>query len=287
MEKVFKSSKLKYYKIIILIICLYFASYLYNSFIKINKISIIIPTYNRKDIIINSIQSVLNQTYKNIEVIVIDDCSSDNTDNEINKIKDNRFRYIKIRKNKGSNYCRNLGIKKATGQYISFLDSDDKMLNNKLEKQIINMKINKSNFDFCKIRIYINNNNNLNKLDIPKEKQIKNILNGNIIDELCRDNFISTQSILVEKKILEKFLFDEKLPRLQDYDLALRIIPKVKVSFTNEKLVKLFLQKDSIGNSLSKLINAITILLQKNYNISLEQKKNMINYFNSILKAQK
>ena len=98
----------------------------------------------------------MNQTYNNIEIIVIDDCSSDNTNNEIKKIKDNRIRYIKLRKNKGANYCRNLNIKKAIGEYIS-LDSDDIMHKNKLIKQLKNMKINKSNFDFCKIRININN----------------------------------------------------------------------------------------------------------------------------------
>ena len=81
------------------------------------------------------------------------------------------------------------------------------------------------------------------------------------MDELCKGNFISTQSILVKKKIIEKVLFDIRMLRLQDYDLFLRIIPKVKVSYTNENLIDLFIQKDSIGSSLIKLEKSIKLLL--------------------------
>ena len=140
------------YQIISLFICIYFIR---NKIINNNKISIIIPTYNRESLVIKSIKSVLNQTYRNFEIIIIDDCSSDNTNNKIKKIKDYRVRYMKLRKHKGANYCRNLGIKRASGEYISFLDSDDVYYFNKLEKQIQNMKINKSNFDICKINILI------------------------------------------------------------------------------------------------------------------------------------
>ena len=279
---------IKYYKIIFQIIFLNIFIFfnVNNIFRKTNKISIIIPTYNREKLIRKSIQSVLNQTYNNIEIIIIDDCSHDNTNKEVKKIRDNRIRYIKLRKNKGANYCRNLGIKKSTGEYISFLDSDDIFHKNKLERQIKNMKINKSNFDFCKIRIYIDNTN-IFKITFPNSNQEKSILNGKIFDELCKGNFISTQSILIKKNILEKYLFDEKIPRLQDYDLLLRIIPKVKISYTNKVLVDLFLQKDSIGSSLLKLENAIIIILKKNYNLNLEQNIYLLKNLNSLLENQK
>jgi glycosyltransferase involved in cell wall biosynthesis len=100
------------------------------------KISIIIPSYNREKLIIRSINSILNQTYQNIEVILIDDGSTDNTKKVISQIKDKRFRYIKLRKNKGANVARNIGIQKAIGNYIAFQDSDDFFHSDKLEKQI-------------------------------------------------------------------------------------------------------------------------------------------------------
>lgn len=134
----YKIFNIKFFIIFFLFIFIHF--YYYKRIIK-GKISIIIPTYNREKLIYRSIQSILNQTYKKIEILVIDDGSIDNTKKEIYQITDNRIRYIKLRRNKGANYARNLGIIKAFGEYISFLDSDDIYYFNKLEKQIKNMKI--------------------------------------------------------------------------------------------------------------------------------------------------
>ena len=120
------------------------------------KISVIIPTYNRETLIVDSINSVLNQTYKNIEVIIVDDGSVDNTQQEIDKIKDNRIKYIKLEKNYGAPNARNIGIKNAVGQLISFQDSDDILYPNKLEKQFHNIINKKSNLDFCKIKVIFN-----------------------------------------------------------------------------------------------------------------------------------
>ena len=93
------------------------------------KIAIIIPVYNAEEYILQCLQSVYNQTYKNIEVLIINDCSTDNTIPLINtfieKINDSRFRVINHSKNKGVSAARNTGIKTATADYLYFLDSDD------------------------------------------------------------------------------------------------------------------------------------------------------------------
>ena len=112
---------------------------------------------------------------------------------------------------------------------------------------------------------------------LPNISQEQSIIKGDIYDELTKDNFISTQSILVKKKEIEKFFFDINLPRLQDYDFFLRIIPKVKVSFTNEVLVNINIQEDSISNSIMKLQKAIKIILNKDYNINSNLRDNIIN----------
>ena len=116
-----------------------------------DKISVIIPTYNRGKSIIQSINSVLEQTYHNLEILIVDDCSTDDTEYLISKIDDPRVKYIKLKENKGASFARNIGIKIATGKYISFQDSDDIYKNNKIEKQYINLIKKNSDFDFCKI----------------------------------------------------------------------------------------------------------------------------------------
>ena len=211
-------------------------------------ISIIIPVYNRKKLIGKSLKSALNQTYKNIEIIVIDDGSKENIEEEIDKVGDKRIKYIRLSKNKGSCYARNIGVKYSVKEYITFLDSDDKLHPKKLEKQMNNIIKSKSNFDFCKLMV-----NSNKKYIIPNHSIEKEIYKGNkenILNELVsKGNFISTQSIIVKKSIIEKYLFDNELLRLQDYDLVLRMFPSLKISFTNETLINLYIQKDSITNN--------------------------------------
>ena len=241
-----------------------------------SKISIILPTYNREKIIGESIKSCLNQTYKDIEIIVVDDCSTDNTKEEIEKIKDMRIKYIKLPTHKGACYARNVGIKNAIGNYISFIDSDDIFLPTKLEKQLNNLIKNNSDFDFCRVEFF---NEGEFLILVPNENQTKEIKDGNIYNEiLTNGNFISTQAILVKKSYIEKYLFDENMPRLQDYELLIRMLPEVKVSYTNETLAYSYIQRDSIYNSRYKIIRACHILLNKNYSLNIEQKRNFTKY---------
>ena len=251
--------KIKLYKLFILSLFP-----LFNLILKIiffqEKISIIIPTYNREKLILNTLKSCLNQTYNNIEILIIDDCSTDNTKSIINIIRDDRIKYVSLKKNNGASYARNVGIHLSKGKYIAFQDSDDVFHKDKLKKQINNLRKYNSDLDFCKISVIINDDK---KYYIPKKKTEKSILNGNLYDELLTNgNFISTQSILVKKSYIKKYLFDTKLPRLQDYDLILRMIPNIKVSYTNEILVDLYLQNDSITNSPIKLLKSINILFE-------------------------
>lgn len=259
-----------YIKIIILFILIsqiIFVLFLNRSII----ISIIIPTFNREKFIVKSVESVLNQTFNNIEIIIIDDCSNDNTQKVIKKIKDKRIKYIKLNQKKGASYARNIGIILAKGEFISFQDSDDIYHFDKLEKQLKNLYKSNSDFDFCKICVHYNKT--FQNIYPKTEINIENLYNILV----SKGNFISTQSILVKKKCLLKNLFDISLPRLQDYDLVLRLIPNLKVSFTNETLVELYRQNDSISLFKSKLDNSISRLLSKNYNFNLSQNKQFHN----------
>ena len=99
-------------------------------------VSIIMPSYNTEQYIAETIQSVINQTYQNWELIIVDDCSTDNTDTVVGKIKDSRIRYLKNEKNSGAAVSRNKALREANGRWVAFLDSDDLWKPEKLEKQI-------------------------------------------------------------------------------------------------------------------------------------------------------
>lgn len=109
-------------------------------------VSIIMPSWNTAQFISESIQSVLNQTYKNWELIIVDDCSTDNTDDVVKKFDDERIKYFKNEKNSGAALTRNRAIRESNGEWIAFLDSDDLWLPEKLEKQVAFME--KYNYKF-------------------------------------------------------------------------------------------------------------------------------------------
>lgn len=268
------------YKLIIVFIIFVIFLYSSNLIKKMNnKISVIIPTYNRAKLLIKSLSSVLNQTYNNIELIIVDDGSTDDTKKIIDKINDNRIKYIKLRNNKGPGYARNLGIKYSKGNYIAFQDSDDIFHKDKLEKQINNLKRMNSDLDFCKICIHFSDSF---KVFIPTIEQEIKIFKNEILNQLLYGNFISTQSILVKKNIIRNYLFDCQLSRLLDYDLILRMASKIKFSYTQEYLVDLIRQSDSIGVSSIKLLKAKQLLSNKNYNFNLDEKKIFVKTLNMI-----
>lgn len=191
-------------------------------------ISVVIPTYNRKMFLLKAIESVIRQTYKNIEIIIIDNGSSDGTYEVVKKIDDNRVKYY-FMENLGANSARNLGIKKSKGEYIAFLDDDDEWIDSKLEKQI--QKIGEDNniglvYTGKKIR-YLQYN--LEYESIPKLNK-QNIYLGNFVG--------TTSSVLVKKKLLKSLGgFDICLPALQDYELWIRLSKITKFSCVEEPLV--------------------------------------------------
>ncbi len=225
------------------------------------KVSVILPTYNRAYIIEKAIQSVLNQTYQDFEIIVIDDGSIDNTEEIIKELqeKDNRIRYLRLNINKGASHARNEGIKIAQGEYITFQDSDAEWVIDKLEKQMKVIETSSEN-----IVIYCG----FWRIDGDEKTYIPdiNISNreGNIHKELLKGNFVDTPSILLPKKNLEKVgMFDEKLPALEDWDLAIRLSKYYEFKLIDETLYISYVLSDSISANYEALIIAMQIILAK------------------------
>lgn len=218
-------------------------------------VSVIMPTYNRAKTIERAINSILKQTYKNLELIIIDDCSNDNTIDIINSIKDSRIRMIKLNENKGANYARNCGLNLAKGEYITFQDSDDESILNRIEKLLSFCKYNKCDVSFCNVRTVEEKG-----YSILIKKQIKR---NELLNKLLWGNFISLEAIIGNRKVFELEKFDEKLPRFQDWDLMIRIVQRYKVEHLNESLVDVFVQNDSITKNNKKGIIALQMILKK------------------------
>ena len=146
-------------------------------------VTIITPTYNAEKYIVDTINSVMNQTYQYWEMIIVDDCSTDNTTNLIKEAKklDSRVKLIQLDENKGAAYARNTGIKRAKGRYIAFLDSDDLWLGNKLENQVSFMQEKDIAFSFSSYYIVNNSNQILKKVCVPQEITYKELLKNTII----------------------------------------------------------------------------------------------------------
>ena len=121
------------------------------------------PSYNTGDYIKETIESVLSQTYSNWELIIVDDCSADNTDDVVAEFSDSRIRYIKNEKNSGAAESRNRAIRESKGKWIAFLDSDDLWMPEKLEKQICFMEEKGYHFSYTKYEEIDENSNSLGR----------------------------------------------------------------------------------------------------------------------------
>ena len=218
-------------------------------------ISVIIPTYNRAHLIKRSVDSVLNQTYKNLELIIVDDGSTDNTKEIIDSINDNRIVYVK-QENQGACAARNKGIDLAKGKYIAFQDSDDTWLLNKLEKQINTLKKNNADVVCSKMFIY----GNLLRKKIPK-----NIKEG----FLKKDTLplgVSNGALLGKREVFLENKFDTTIKCIEDFEIALRIKEKHSIYFMDEALINYYIQKDSISSNNEILLKAWKMVINNNKN---------------------
>jgi len=190
-------------------------------------VSIIIPSYNKEKYISETIQSVLNQTFSNWELIIIDDLSSDNTSNIIKEYQktDSRIKLFINDKNLGANYSRNFGIKKSQSEFIIFLDADDILLPHCLKKRI--QEITYNNYDFCVFTMgtfYSRIGDSLS-LWVPKSTKP-------LIDFLQHRLPWSIMQPIWKKQFLVKLGgFDEQFKRLQDVEMHTRVLFTKGINF--------------------------------------------------------
>lgn len=219
------------------------------------KVSVIIPTHKRALMLSRAINSVLLQTYKNFELIIVSDGKDKNTDKIVSSYGDFRIKYLKHVKSRGASAARNTGIRASKGKYIAFLDDDDEWVFNKLEKQVLLMEDSSDGIGlvYCWMEYFRN------------EKSIKVLkpnLRGYIFSHMLDKQAIGNSStIIIKSEVIKKVgCFDENLPRGNDSDFIRRICFYYNVEYIPEVLVKVYIGHKSprITSSDKKgIINAI------------------------------
>lgn len=192
--------------------------------------SIIIPTFNRASFMAETIQSVLNQTFGDFELIIVDDASKDNTEEIINSFGDPRIIYIKNKTNLERSTSRNIGIQKASGQYICFLDSDDRYLENHLEVLYKNILEKEKPEALFLVNAY-------DMVDgVVVERDCPEIVKYNKYHFILAYTF-NPPRMCIHKNILEMIKFDPLINICEDVDLSLRIAKNYPIYQINERTV--------------------------------------------------
>ncbi|MBD3343560.1 MAG: glycosyltransferase [Chitinivibrionales bacterium] len=234
-----------------------------NDFFKVEYVksqplvSVVLPTFNRESSINRAIQSVINQTYKRFELIVVDDGSTDSTENVVKKTKDQRIKYIKFSENYGAATARNEGVQQAQGDYVAFQDSDDEWMPNKLERQMSCFALAANNVGMVytdMLRIFENGKTTV--LFAP------NVVKGKIMDkkELEYQAFgIGQVTAVIRKNCFDSVgYFDSSLPRFIDMEFFLRLTHQFDAIRINTPLVRCY---ESEGISSNKA-NGVKVRLR-------------------------
>lgn len=185
-------------------------------------VSVVICTYKRPRLVVRAIASVQRQTYRNLEILVIDDGSVDETGMVVKRIEDERIRYIQHRKNQGLPRARNTGIEAAAGQYIAFLDDDDEWHETKLQKQLSLC----GRHDAMLTGALLNGT----RLKLYKKDSVT-------LTCLKRGNFFDPSSLLAKSFVFDHLRFDENLRHGEDWDIFIRIAQEFSIGYVNEPLL--------------------------------------------------
>lgn len=192
-------------------------------------VSIIMPSYNTGRYIKETIQSVLDQTYKSWELIIVDDCSTDNTEEVVVSIKDERIKYFRNEKNSGAAVSRNRALREAKGRWIAFLDSDDLWMSEKLEKQISFMEKNGYSFSYTNYEeIDVDGNFTGYKITGPKK------ITKNGMFNYC---WLGCLTVMYDRNVIGQIQIED-IKKNNDYAMWLKVCKKANCYLLDEYLGK-------------------------------------------------
>lgn len=226
-------------------------------------ISVIIPTYNRVELLGRSVQSVLSQTYTNLELLIIDDCSKDNTGEFVKGLSDKRIRYHRNEHNMGLAGAKNIGVSLAKGEFVAFQDDDDEWLPDKLMHL---MEVWKKESDKETGLIYHEmqeqgNSTFIPSRDIPLEWKYKEIFHHMLLYPM-----IGATASLIRKSCLNELGgFNENLKSIEDYEFYLRVAKKYRVLFVGEPLMIIYDTPGSVNKRFKSKIDTELYILDTMY----------------------
>ncbi len=261
------------------------------------KVSVIIPTYNRAKFISSAVRSIINQKYSNIEIIIVDDGSNDNTQAVVHSLQEkySNITYCHNKRTKGPSGARNTGIIKSSGDYLSFLDSDDiwldgnltngiKILNKYPEIDVLFGNASVVDFDTRKhLYDFFDQTEILHTLDMSQITSEFKRIHDNLFIALIKSNFFCVQSSIIRKSSCKNIFFDETIMFSEDRDFAIKLCKQANSTFAfrgdptfiayrhNSNINK---QKDLIGcQEVTKIHFYLFTKYLKIYNLSDYEKK--------------
>lgn len=232
-------------------------------------VTAIITTHNRLQLLKRAIESVQAQTYKRLDLIVVDDASDDGT-KEFCQALPLKYIYIPKEESKGGNYARNLGIKVATGEYIAFLDDDDYWLPSKIEKQVALIERKDCELVHCGRRIELVQGELITYVDALPNPLEQGDMSRKILFTITA---ITTNILVKRDALLEIGLFDENLQFWQEYELTIRLAQRKPFYFVNEPLSVYRIDrndKQRLTNKYKKWKDAVQYIHIKHANLYLQ-----------------
>lgn len=225
------------------------------------KVTVVIPTYNRKSTIARAIRSVLDQSFTDLEVLVVDDGSTDETEAVVEAMADPRVRFLRpYSGNRGPSAARNAGIELASGDFIAFQDSDDEWVHTKLELELKAFAAAMPEVGVVYGTIHRQGPNHEELVPHPSAAPRQ----GDLRFRLLEGNLVGAPSALIKKKCLEEVGgFDPLLRSLEDWDLFLRLSEVCEFAFVDKVVCNSFELSDSINVNRGRRIASLGAVLEK------------------------
>jgi O-antigen biosynthesis protein len=209
----------------------------------VQLVSVVIPTFDRAHLLPRAVQSVLAQSYSNLEVIIVDDGSTDATAETVGAIADPRVRYARHERNRGAAAARNTGIRESRGEFVAFLDSDDEWLPHKIASQMEAFRLS----DLTDVGAVICGFTRV--AEDGSHTDVVSYLRGNIFDEVLpyRGAQGIGSALLVSRAVIDAgIVFDERLPALEDRDLFLQVTRRFAVECVPRPLLRVYRSADEV-----------------------------------------